>query len=457
MKPALFALILALISYSSLSQTINGTISDLNTKEPVSGAHIYLKKLDKGAISDEDGNFQLITTSKNELNDTLIISHISYQTKKITLNQFKEQNYKLALVPLKKELSEVEIKADKVYKSHIKFEKVTNLASRQYAFGSAKTGNKIIVVGGDESAFSGNTDMRFEELNYSSSNTPALDLDEMLRIITRPRINYNSYNGHLQIYDIASNNWKFITSQFEKRAYHNIHFYKDKIYVIGGKRISKSGQKEYLADKIEVYDTKNYSVKVDKTNPHQAVNFASVLYKDNVILIGGSIKLLDNGEKEYTPKVHLYNITSGYWYELGNMPQEKEVTGILIDDKIYLVGGFYKKMLNYIETFDLKTNKWEVEAELFTGMFRPALAYHNNILYIFENGKLCTYNILTKKLNEYKIGLYLSSAAMYYANNKLFIMGGFQFDDYSITPLSKVYSINLNEFIDTKINNSKSF
>jgi iron complex outermembrane receptor protein len=134
MKPALFALILALISYSSLSQTINGTISDLNTKEPVSGAHIYLKKLDKGAISDEDGNFQLITTSKNELNDTLIISHISYQTKKITLNQFKEQNYKLALVPLKKELSEVEIKADKVYKSHIKFEKVTNLAFQAICF-----------------------------------------------------------------------------------------------------------------------------------------------------------------------------------------------------------------------------------------------------------------------------------------------------------------------------------
>ncbi len=457
MKPAIFALFLALIPYSSFSQIINGTISDLNTQEPVSGAHIYLEKLDKIAISDEGGNFQLITTLKIESEDTLIISHISYLTQKIAFKQLQEQNYRIALFPTKKELDEIEIKANKMQKDFIKYVKITNLSSRQYAFGSTKMRNKIVVIGGDESASSGRTDKRFEELDYMSSNTPTLSLNEMLRIVNQPRINYNSYNGNLQIYDTESNKWKFITSQFERRAYHNIHFYKDKIYVIGGKRISRGGNKEYLADKIEVYDTKNYSVKVDYTNPHQAVNFASVLYKDNIILIGGSVKLLDNGEKEYNPKVHLYNITSGYWYELGNMPQEKEVTGILIKDKIYLVGGFYKKVLNYIETFNLKTNIWEVEAELFTGMYRPALTCHNNILYMFENGKLCTYNLLTKTLNEYKISLYLNSAAMYFANNKLFIIGGFQFDEYSITPSSKVYSIDLAEFIGTKINNSKSF
>ncbi|NJO91089.1 MAG: hypothetical protein HC831_20575, partial [Chloroflexia bacterium] len=297
------------------------------------------------------------------------------------------------------------------------------------------------------------------EISQKSTSvvTQELNINGMLCVFNRPRIEYNSYNGNLQIYDTKMDEWKFIASKFEKRANHNIHFFNDKIYVIGGKRISRDGQKEYLADKIEVFDTKNYSVKIDNTNPHQAINFASVLYKDNIILLGGSTKMHENGEKEYTPKVHLYNLTSGYWYELGDMPQEKEVNGILINDKIYLVGGFYKKMLNCIETFDLTTNNWEVEAELFTQMFRPALVYHNNILYIFENGKLCTYNILTKKLNEYKIGLYLNSAAMYYANNKLFIVGGFQFDNYSITPSSRVFSIDLAEFIDTKINNSKSF
>ncbi|NJO89923.1 MAG: carboxypeptidase-like regulatory domain-containing protein [Chloroflexia bacterium] len=153
MKPSLFTLILALISYSCISQTINGTISDLYTQEPISGAHIYLKKFDKVVVSNEEGNFQLIATSEIELNDSFIISHISYQTQKITFSKLKEHNYRITMEPTKKELREVEIKADKVYKSYIKYEKVTNLNSRQYAFGSTKTGNKIIVIGGDESAF----------------------------------------------------------------------------------------------------------------------------------------------------------------------------------------------------------------------------------------------------------------------------------------------------------------
>ena len=139
------------------------------------------------------------------------------------------------------------------------------------------------------------------------------------------------------------------------------------------------------------------------------------------------------------------------------MPQEKEVTGILINDKIYLVGGYNKKVLKHIETFDLSTNSWEVEAELFDGMLRPALAYHNHVLYIFENGKICAYNINSKELKEYKIGLQLTFAEMYCSDNELVIFGGCTLDEYSIAPSSKVFSIKLTEFIDTKINDSKSF
>ncbi len=457
MKPLLFLLLFVAIPCSAFSQNIKGTVIDKNTQQPVSEAHIYLKKHDFVGISDEKGEFLLGTSSKIDLKDTLIVSHIAYQKRKLTFLELKELKYTIMLEPKKRELVEIGIKADKIVKKSIKYNKLTSLKSRQYAFGSTKVGNKIYIIGGDESASTNGPKKGLDESYYASSNAAHFDFEDLIREINRASINYSNYNGDLRIYDVKTGQWKFIASQFEKRAYHNIHFYNDKIYILGGKRIARNRRKEYLSDKIEVYNTKNYSVKVDYTNPHQAVNFASVLYKDNIIVLGGSVKLRENGAMEYTNKVHLYNITSGYWYELENMPQEKEVNGILINDKIYLVGGYYEKVLNHIETFDLSTSKWEVEAELFTGMLRPALAYHNQILYIFENGKLCTYNLITKQLNEYKINLYLNSSAMYYSNNKLIIFGGFLFDEYSVAPSAKVFSINLTEFIDTKINKSKIF
>ena len=44
MKLTLLILIFTIISYSSFSQKIKGTIIDKHTQQPVSGAHIYLKK-----------------------------------------------------------------------------------------------------------------------------------------------------------------------------------------------------------------------------------------------------------------------------------------------------------------------------------------------------------------------------------------------------------------------------
>ena len=60
------------------------------------------------------------------------------------------------------------------------------------------------------------------------------------------------------------------------------------------------------------------------------------------------------------------------------------------------------------------------------------------------------------KLDEYLIDLYLKSSELYYFNDKLFILGGFITNEYSKTPSSKLYSIDLNEFEQTRINKSKT-
>mgnify|MGYP000867150210 CR=1 FL=1 len=225
----------------------------------------------------------------------------------------------------------------------------------------------------------------------------------------------------------------------------------NKLYVFGGKTLSTNRKREYLDDKIEVFDLKTQQIIIDNTNSHQAINFAAFAYQDNIIVMGGSIKLKNNGEKIYSDKSHLYNITSGYWYELPKMTKAKEVNGIIIKSKTYLIGGFNNYPLTEIESYDLITEKWEKEGDLFYGIENPALTYHNDTIYIFNEDKIMTYNIKTRILNEYKIDLNIKNAQIHYYKNNLYIVGGIIEDYYSKTPSSGLYSINLNEFYKTKI------
>lgn len=172
--------------------------------------------------------------------------------------------------------------------------------------------------------------------------------------------------------------------------------------------------------------------------------------------MGGSVKATESGKKDCTNKVHLYNIPSGYWYELDTMPQAKETTGILVDDKIYLIGGNNGKPISKIESFDLITEKWQTEGELFSGLERPAITSYNNRIYFFEDRKMCVYNLKTKQLKEYEIELPLKYSAMYYYDNKLYLLGGLTDINYSTTPSSKVFSIDINEFETTKPTKIKS-
>jgi hypothetical protein len=171
--------------------------------------------------------------------------------------------------------------------------------------------------------------------------------------------------------------------------------------------------------------------------------------------MGGSVKLKHNGEKLFTNKSHMYNLESGLWYQLIDMSEAKEANGVLIKNKIYLVGGFNNKPLKDIESYDLSTGKWKKEAELFSGISDPGLTAHHNNIYIYDDGKIYTYNTNTKELNEYLIDLPYKSSELYYFNDKLYLLGGYFENEYSQRPSRNLYSISLNEFDKTRINKSR--
>lgn len=138
------------------------------------------------------------------------------------------------------------------------------------------------------------------------------------------------------------------------------------------------------------------------------------------------------------------------------MASAKETTGILIKDKIYLIGSFNNKPLSEVESYDLVTKKWKEEGDLFFGMESPAATSNNEMIYIFDKSKIYTYNTKNKELSEFYIKLSLTCSKMFFSNNTLYLLGGINIGDYDTTPSSSLYSINIIEFHKTKIIRSKT-
>lgn len=439
--------IIILLPFITNAQTTNGIVKSQNSNLPIEDANIYALRTQIGTLTNNNGEFSL--NSKIKTNDTLQVSHIGFTTRRIAVKDLKKSNYVILLEEDIETLSNVDITNRKVkLKSKLDFIQLAPLEHGIYSFGSAVVNDKIYVMGGDSSEESNalhtlkekgidSEDPRFEQkylqlLNFQGSK--------------------NFYNGDLFIYDLKTDSWEKSAEKFKKRAYHNINYYDNNLYVLGGKRLSTNKKIEYLDNEIEVFDMNKNTIAIDKTNPHKAADFASFVYKDNIIVMGGSIKSNEKNQKIFTDQVHMYNITSGLWYELTKMPEAKEIKGVLIGDKIFTIGNTDSKNFSEIQSFDLTTERWKNETTLFPRLENPAIAKNGDIIYLFEDGKMLVYNSKSKQVKEYLVQLELKSATMHFLNDKLYIIGGHTFTTYLKTPSEKAYSISIDEFETTRPN-----
>lgn len=434
----------------SIGQNIKGIVISQKSGLPIEDVNIFALTTNSSALTNIKGEFTLRLV--NQINDKSVFqfSHVGYITIKMSLNDLKKTNFKISLSEEIENLNGLMITSNKKIKLKAKldYSKLAPLKYGIYSFGSLLENGKIYVTGGDATYKMDSWEkIKHEKIDFT--------LQDYLREL-RFQSNSEIYRDKLLIYDIKNDIWEKSELKFKKRAYHNLNYYDNKIYIIGGKSISENAIFQYLRDEIEILDSEKQSIAIDKTNPHQASGAASFTYNDNIIVIGGSTKIsYKNNKKDFTNKVHLYNITSGYWYELASMPTAKETSGVLINNKIYLIGGNDGQPVSRIETFDLTTEKWESEGELFNGLEKPAITYHENIIYFFENDNMYLYDIKTKQLKEYIINLGLKECAMYYYNSKLYILGGRIEDYYSNSPSANVYSIAIDEFKITQLNRIK--
>ncbi|WP_288955504.1 kelch repeat-containing protein [uncultured Polaribacter sp.] len=427
------------------SQKVTGVVLDFKTKQPIEKAHIFLPN--KIIYSNEKGNFLINLKTLENVNFT--ISHINYQTTKFT---FKKTDSVAVFYLMEKQefLDGVEITSNNTLQKNLKYKVLRNLPVATYSFASIIKNGNIYVFGGDASSKVEKNKQGLAAIQFSNQQ-------EIMRFLRQPKpISFNAFKSDIQIYNIDNKNWSLVKEKMTKRAYHKAIYYKNEVYILGGKKLSKKKTLELLVNEIEIVSLNDFTLKKDKTNPYPSVDFDAVLYDDKIIVFGGSTKKRKNGNKVYSDEVHMYDLKTGYWYLLTRMSKGKEVSGIVFNDKLYFFGGFYKKALTEIESFNLKTGKWKIEGNLFAPLRKPTLTKDNEFIYLQESDKILRFNPKTKILQEYSIDLNLEGAKLHFYNEILYIVGGYQVEDYRKFPSNKLYSLNISEFLKTQPTNSKN-
>ena len=99
------------VAFSSYTQkctyTFKGTITDYHDGTSLSGASVYLKKLNKYTISDDQGKFEFKNLCTGEIH--VFISHISCESKELKINISEDTSKEFNLEHHTEELKEVTI------------------------------------------------------------------------------------------------------------------------------------------------------------------------------------------------------------------------------------------------------------------------------------------------------------------------------------------------------------
>lgn len=91
---------------SSFCQVFTGRVTDYEKAAGLPNANISVRGKSVGGITDRDGNFS-VNISKAILTDSIVISHLGYESVTIPKRQVTSKFYNITLSPISYQLDEV--------------------------------------------------------------------------------------------------------------------------------------------------------------------------------------------------------------------------------------------------------------------------------------------------------------------------------------------------------------
>ena len=185
---------------------------------------------------------------------------------------------------------------------------------------------------------------------------------------------YYTYDFLFQ-YDTELNTWSTIIpdNELADKRYANGEVIGNSLYLFNGSN-SFTGEQNNL---VEIVNLETNEVTYGAENPLSRNEAGSASDGSNIFVFGG-----ETSNDTCTNKLYSYNISSDVWTMLDDMPTPQTTRGEIINDKIYVIGGYNGSVSNIIDIYNIENNEWESQFIMPDGVSANSLAVHNDLIFI---------------------------------------------------------------------------
>ncbi|MFZ4930375.1 Kelch repeat-containing protein [Chryseobacterium sp. Mn2064] len=219
-------------------------------------------------------------------------------------------------------------------------------------------------------------------------------------------------------YNIANNTWSVFNATLLPKKFANSETYNDKIYIFNG----------WGNSHLEILDLATNTITKGAVNRSYTGNAGSAIHNGKIYVFGGS-GLNGAATTVFSNRFQYYDIASNTWNPLPNMPTARETKGKIVNDKLYVIGGFNGTTSRLINVYDLNTNAWIKQYTMPAGIAGHSLAVSDNKIFIVgglnNQSFLAYFDTTTNKFHQLSSNMIPrrhATAEVYH--NKLYIIGG---------------------------------
>ncbi|CAI8721454.1 kelch repeat-containing protein [Chryseobacterium sp. IT-36CA2] len=252
--------------------------------------------------------------------------------------------------------------------------------------------------------------------------------------------------NYIEKYNITDNKWSILNATLSPKKFANSETYDNKIYIFNG----------WGNSHLEIVDLATHKVTKGAVNRSYTGNAGSAIHNGKIYVFGGS-GLNGAATTVFSNRFQYYDIASDTWHPLPDMPTAREAKGKIVNDKLYVIGGFNGTSSRLINVFDLNTNLWTNQYTMPAGISGHSLAVSGDKIFIaggYNNQTFLAYfDTTTNKVYQMSSNMIpRRHAAAEVYNNKLYIIGG------STTSATKsaIKSIQVADISDSTLTNTTS-
>ncbi|WP_454047434.1 Kelch repeat-containing protein [Chryseobacterium sp. Marseille-Q8038] len=224
--------------------------------------------------------------------------------------------------------------------------------------------------------------------------------------------------NYIEKYNITDNKWSVLNTTLLSKKFANSETYHNKIYIFNG----------WGNSHLEILDLATNTITKGAVNRFYTGNAGSAIHNGKIYVFGGSGL---NGAKTtvFSNRFQYYDIASDTWHPLPDMPTARETKGKIVNDKLYVIGGFNGTSSRLINVYDLNTNLWTDQYTMPAGISGHSLAVSGNKIFIaggYNNQTFLAYfDTTTNKFHQLSSNMIpRRHAAAEVHNNTLYIIGG---------------------------------